>query len=36
MRADLEWHVFDDVPPTSDLAALVTVVDENRYGAFWG
>lgn len=36
MRADLEWHVFDAVPPTSDLAALVAIVDENRYGAFWG
>ena len=36
MRADLEWHVFEDVSPTSDLAVLVAVVDENRYGTFWG
>lgn len=36
MRADLERHVFDAVAPTSDLAALVAVVDENRYRAFWG
>jgi hypothetical protein len=36
MRADLRWHVFDAAPPTSNLAALVAIVEENRYGAFWG
>jgi hypothetical protein len=36
MRADLKWHLFEPVAPTNDLGALVEVVDENRYGAFFG
>ena len=36
MRSDLEWHLFDEETPTPDLARLVTVVDENRYGCFFG
>ena len=36
MRDDLKWHVFGPVAPTRDLGTLVKVVDENRYGAFFG
>ena len=36
MRRDLKWHVFDEVGPTRNLARLVSVVDENRYGCFFG
>ena len=36
MRADLKWHVFEPEPPTPNLARLVDVVDQNRYGAFFG
>jgi hypothetical protein len=36
MRADLKWHLFEPVAPAKDLDALVKVVDENPYGAFFG
>jgi hypothetical protein len=36
MRADLKWHVFEPATPTTNLAALVRIVDENQYGAFFG
>lgn len=36
MRADGKWHIFEPVDTTRNLAALVSVVDENRYGAFFG
>ena len=36
MRADLKWHAYGPVPPTADLAALVDVVDEDAYSAFFG
>ena len=36
MRADLKWHIYGDVEPTSDLAKLVRLVEEDKYGAFFG
>ncbi len=36
MRADLRWHRYDRAPWTADLAALVAVVAEDEYGAFFG
>ena len=35
-RADLRWHAYRPAPPTTDLAALVEVVDHDEYGAFFG
>lgn len=35
-RADGNWHAYHPASPTSDLAALVAVVDEDPYGAFFG
>jgi hypothetical protein len=36
MRRDLRWHAHDpDVMP-ADLESLVALVDEDRYGAFFG
>jgi len=36
MRADLKWHVYDPDPMPRDLAALVALVDEDKYCAFFG
>ena len=35
-RADLKWHAYRPASPTSDLAALLEVVDHDEYGAFFG
>jgi hypothetical protein len=34
-RADLKWHAYRPAPPTTDLAALVEVVEQDEYGAFF-
>jgi len=36
MRRDLKWHVYDPETRKRDLATLVRVVDQDRYGAFFG
>ena len=36
MRRDLKWHLYEPAEATADLAALVAVVDEDTYGAFFG
>jgi hypothetical protein len=36
MRQDLNWHIYDDAPPSPDLAALVAIVEADRHGAFFG
>jgi len=36
MRQDLKWHLYEPEVATVDLAALVAIVDEDRYGAFFG
>jgi hypothetical protein len=30
------WHVYDDVPPTSDLDAILREIDEDPTCIFWG
>jgi len=36
MRRDLKWHIYDPETPQRDLPTLVKVVDQDRYGAFFG
>ena len=36
MRADLKWHIYDEVDSSADLASLVRVVEEDGYCAFFG
>jgi hypothetical protein len=36
MRRDLKWHLYEADMATSDLAALVKVVEADKYGAFFG
>ena len=36
MRRDLKWHMYDPDAMPADLEALVALVDEDRYGAFFG
>jgi hypothetical protein len=35
-RADGHWYAYGPAPPTADLAALLEVIDEDEYGAFFG
>lgn len=35
-RADLKWHAYQPAAPSTDLAALVDVIDRDEYGAFFG
>jgi hypothetical protein len=30
------WHMYDDVPPTSDLDAVLREIDEDPTCIFWG
>ncbi len=30
------WHAVDQVPPAADPAELLTVIDRNPDGVFWG
>jgi hypothetical protein len=36
MRRDLKWHAYDPDAMPADLESLVALVDEDRYGAFFG
>ena len=36
MRADLKWHAYQPAAPSTDLGALVDVVDRDEYCAFFG
>jgi hypothetical protein len=36
MRRDLKWHLYDPEESPTDLESLVRLVDEDRYGAFFG
>jgi Protein of unknown function (DUF3024). len=36
MRRDLKWHTYDPEVIPTDLESLVALVDEDRYGAFFG
>jgi len=36
MRADFKWHAYDPEAAPSDLESLVALVEDDRYGAFFG
>lgn len=36
MRQDLHWHLYGPDAMPADLASLVTVVEADKYGAFFG
>ena len=36
MRADLKWHAYNTDRNTSDLDALVSEVEHDQHGAFFG
>ena len=36
MRRDLKWHAYDPDAMPGDLESLVALVNEDRYGAFFG
>ena len=36
MRADLKWHPYDPQREVSSLAAFLELVEEDKYGCFWG
>jgi hypothetical protein len=36
MRRDLKWHAYDPETSRRDLQTLVSVVDQDKYGAFFG
>ena len=36
MPRDLKWHAYDPDAMPADLEALVALVEEGRYGAFFG
>jgi hypothetical protein len=35
MRRDLKWHRYETSAPAKDLADLVAVVNQDRYGTFF-
>lgn len=35
MRADLKWHAYRPAPPSADLAALMDIIGEDAYCAFF-
>lgn len=36
MRANLKWHIYDPKPTVKSLSRFVKLVEEDRYGCFWG
>lgn len=36
MRADLKWHGYDPKPKVKTIKAFLKLVDEDKYGCFWG
>ena len=36
MRRDLKWHAYEPLPSSSDVQELVSEVDGDRYGCFFG
>lgn len=35
-RADLKWHLYDEQREVSSLRAFLELVDEDKFGCFWG
>jgi len=36
MRADLKWHSYKPKPFVKTIKDFVKIVDEDKYGCFWG
>lgn len=36
MRSDLKWHQYEPVPRVKTLTEFIQVVDDDKYGCFWG
>lgn len=36
MRADLKWHSYQPKFKVKTIAAFTKIVDEDKYGCFWG
>lgn len=35
-RADLKWHLYEPNEKVKTLKAFIKIVDEDKYGCFWG
>jgi len=35
-RADLKWHKYGPAPEVSTVQAFLALVDEDKYGCFFG
>ena len=36
MRADLKWHSYKPKPSVKTIKDFIKVIDEDKYGCFWG
>lgn len=36
MRADLKWHSYSPKPMVKKIKDFVRIVEEDKYGCFWG
>ena len=36
MRADLKWHKYKPNPEVDDLEGFLSVIEDDRYGCFYG
>ncbi len=36
MRADLKWHAYEPQPQVNTIHEFLQIVQEDKYGCFWG
>ena len=36
MKSDLKWHKYEPEFGVSELSRFIAIVDEDKYGCFWG
>jgi len=36
MRADLKWHRYEPVPEVADLEELLSIIEDDQHGCFYG
>jgi hypothetical protein len=36
MRSDLKWHGYSEQREVNDIKQFVRIVDEDKFGCFWG
>ena len=36
MRSDLKWHGYEPNPEVDDLSDFLSIIEEDKYGCFWG